>query len=99
MAERRAAIEERARRVDPSPLARGLERLDALAFAGHPYGRPVIGLRADLERVTLAEAVAYYRGRFSPNNAVLTVVGSFDPVPALAAIRRDFGPIARRPLP
>jgi len=98
-AERRAAIEERARRVDPSPLARGLERLDALAFAGHPYGRPVIGLRADLERVTLAEAAAYYRGRFSPNNAVLTVVGSFDPVPALAAIRRDFGPIARRPLP
>jgi len=98
-AERRAAIEDRHRRVDPSALARGLERLNALAFAGHPYSRPVIGVGADLERVTLADAMAYYRARFSPNNAVLTVVGSFDPVPTLAAIRRRFGPIPRRSLP
>lgn len=77
--ERAVVMEERRMRVDTSPGGALYERhLDA-AFVAHPYGQPVVGTMADLERMTRAAVDAYYRRFYGPANAVLTVVGDVTP--------------------
>jgi zinc protease len=98
-AERGAVREEQRRRLAGNTVGPGLRKLYAVAFADHPYSRPVNGLEEDLERITLEDAQTYFRERYAPQNALLTVVGCFDPEPTLAAVRRYFEPLAPRPSP
>ncbi len=98
-AERSFVIRERRVSLGTNPLGRALERLYALAFPGNGYGRPVIGSEDDLTRITLGDAQAYARDRYAPGNAVLTVVGRFDPKSTLAAIRTRFEGLPKRGTP
>jgi len=90
-AERRNVGPERARRA--SVLSRGLERLYRLAYSTSPYRWPIYGEAADLPKLTLADAQGFYRQHFGPSNAVVTVVGRFDPAQVLAAARKAFEPL------
>lgn len=92
--EQRAALLARAG-GERSPVARGLARLWAEAFAGHPYARASAGIESDLRTLTLADAVRWRRERFTAGTAVLTVVGRFEPVATLARIRETFGRLPR----
>jgi zinc protease len=57
----------------PSAVA---DRAFAAALYGqHPYGHLAIGTMAALEGLTVKEVVAFHRQRFSPDRAVLIVVG------------------------
>lgn len=97
LAEERAAVaRERRAFLETNPLGRGVEKLYATAFPGHGYGSPVIGLEDDVRRIALDQALEYYRDRYGPNNAVVTVVGRFDKAAALASIRSYFEPLPRR---
>ena len=59
--ERDVVIEERRMRTDSSPIGRLIEEFLALAYIGHPYGRPVVGYRSDLDSVhPRQEAVELY---------------------------------------
>lgn len=69
------------------------ERLFALAYVRHPYGRPVIGTPQDLERLSRQAVVAYYRTHYVPSNATFVLVGDFDPEHAEALFERHFGPL------
>ncbi|MEQ1504443.1 MAG: pitrilysin family protein [Myxococcota bacterium] len=64
---------------------------------GHGYHHPTIGSHADLEAADVDDVSAFFRRWYVPNNAVLTVVGDFDPAQARAWIQADFGPIPRGP--
>lgn len=94
--ERAFVLGERRMFLEMNPVGRGVEKLYAAAFPGHGYSRPVIGVEADLSRITLDDALEYYRDHYGPGNAVLTVVGRFEPRATLAAIRRHFDPLPRR---
>jgi zinc protease len=96
-AARRSANDEREARLALSPVASGLQQLYGVAFEGHPYARPVIGSATELGRLKVADAEDYHRSRFSPDQAVLTVVGRFDPTTTMEQVRERFGRIARRP--
>jgi zinc protease len=41
----------------------------------HPYGRPVIGWRHEIEALTRDDALAFYRRFYTPNNAILVIAG------------------------
>lgn len=97
--ERRATLEERRRLLDRQPIARGLLRVMSLLFPGHPYSAGLLGEEADLQRATAKDVESWARERFSPGNAVLTVVGRFDPSATLDAIRRRFESLPRRAVP
>lgn len=90
-AERRNVGSERARRA--SVLSRGLERLYRMAYNVSPYRWPIYGEPADLPKLTLADAQEFYRQHLGPSNAVVTVVGRFDPAQALASARKAFEPL------
>jgi len=54
---------------------------------------------ADLDAATLEDASAFFAKYYAPNNAVLVVVGDFQPAQARAWIRKYFGGIVRSELP
>ncbi|MCV2349409.1 M16 family metallopeptidase [Paucibacter sp. Y2R2-4] len=68
--------------------------LQASAFRQHPYGRPVIGFRADIETLSLQRLQAFYARHYRPSQAVVMISGAFDPVAALEAAGQAFGSLA-----
>ena len=67
----------------------------ALFPTSHPYSRSVYGSIPDLEAATLDDAKALFGTFYVPNNAILTVVGDFDPDRTRAHIAQTFGLIPR----
>jgi zinc protease len=66
------------------------------AFPDSPYGLPVGGTKADVEKFTAEKVRDYYRRFYSPDNATLIVVGDFDTAPALKVIKEIFGKVPDR---
>jgi len=95
-ADRAFVLRERQGLLETNPVALGVEKLYATAFPGHGYGRSVLGADKELRGISRDAALHYYRDRFGPNNAVITVVGNFDPRAALASIHKDFESLPRR---
>ncbi|MBI5969177.1 MAG: insulinase family protein [Deltaproteobacteria bacterium] len=73
--EREVVRSERKLRSVNSPFGLLIEQLFALAYEQHPYRWPVIGWDHDLRDLTLEDCREYYRTHYSPNNAVVVVVG------------------------
>ncbi len=73
--ERGVVQEERRQNVDSSPAAILDEMVYAKLFAGHPYASPVIGRMEEVAKLTRADAVAWYRTWYGPENAILVVSG------------------------
>lgn len=67
--------EERRLRTEDNPQALTFERFLATAHLSAPYNHPVIGWMSDLQQMHVADAKAWYQRFYTPNNAVLVVVG------------------------
>jgi zinc protease len=61
---------------DPDRVAS--EQWSALAFAGHPYGRPANGTAASLEKITSADLREFWSRTFAKENLRVVVVGDID---------------------
>jgi len=86
--ELKVVLEEYNQRVANNPRARLVEQIDAALYLNHPYGKPVIGWRHEIEKLTREDALAFYRRFYAPNNAVLVVAGDVgaDEVKAMAEV-------------
>ncbi|WP_299840662.1 pitrilysin family protein [uncultured Paracoccus sp.] len=93
-AEREVVLEERAQRTDSDPSALFGEERNAVQFYNHPYGRPVIGWRSEMEGLTRDDAIAWYDAHYAPNNAVLVLAGDVTPERARELAEQYYGPIA-----
>jgi len=49
--------------------------LDAAAYQAHPYRNPVIGWKADMEKFSTRDAMAFHNTYYNPANAVAVLVG------------------------
>ncbi len=70
-------------------------RVRAAALPWHNYGRAVIGIKADIERVPVENLKAFYKRYYQPDNAVLVVSCKFDEAKAFKLIADTFGKLAR----
>lgn len=86
-------------RGENQPFAVLVQRVNAAAFAWHPYGHATIGPRSDIENVPIEKLQAFYKRYYRPDNATLLIAGAFDKAATLALIGRHFGPIARPAAP
>jgi len=59
-------------------------------FGTHPAAVPVIGYKAPLSRLRFADALAYHRQMYVPQNMVFCVVGDVEAMAVLKQIRRAF---------
>src|SRR4029079_10846120 len=73
--ERDVVLEEFNMRVANSPEARLGEQVAAALYLNHPYGRPVIGWKHEIEKLNREDALTFYRRFYTPNNAILVVAG------------------------
>lgn len=84
--QREVVKEERRQRVENQPYAVAQLTRDTLSQDYAPYRHTVIGSMDDLDAARVDDVRAFYRRHYSPNNAVLAVVGDVttDQVRALA---------------
>ena len=75
LSERKVILEERRARTDNDPSALFGEQLDAARYLAHPYRIPVIGWAHEIAALTTADALAFYRRHYAPDNAILVVAG------------------------
>ncbi|WP_414516265.1 M16 family metallopeptidase [Nostoc sp. PCC 9305] len=65
-------------------------------FPNHAYGLPVGGTKADVEKFEVEQVEKYYRNFYSPDNAVLVIVGDFQTANTLETIKEVFGKVPRQ---
>ena len=71
------------------------QRMTAVAYEWHNYGKSTIGNRSDIERVPVDNLREFYKRFYQPDNAVLVVAGKFDETKALEYITKYFGAIPK----
>jgi zinc protease len=89
-------LEEQNMRVANNPNSRLMEQMDAALYLNHPYGRPVIGWRPEIEKLDREEALAFYRRFYTPNNAIVVVAGDVTAAEVKADAEATYGKIAPR---
>ena len=82
--------------MDNQPYGTWWEKLPALAFPPeHPFHHSLIGSMEDLSEASLSDIEAFFTTYYTPDNAVLSIAGDFDPGEARALVERYFGPLPR----
>ncbi|MEY4704718.1 MAG: hypothetical protein RL042_914 [Nitrospirota bacterium] len=74
---------------DPSHIA--MKAFNQLVFHGHPYRWPVNGTEKTLNKITLADVLAFYGREYSPPHVILTIVGDVTLEQATALVQTHFG--------
>jgi predicted Zn-dependent peptidase len=90
--------------VDNQPYGTWWERLPALAFPeDHPFHHSLIGSMSDLDAASLDDIKHFFATYYTPDNAVLSIAGDFDPEDTSALVTNYFGQIpagkGKPPLP
>lgn len=65
-------------------------------FPDHPYRLPIGGTKADVEKFTVEQVREYYQKFYSPDNAVLVIVGDFETPRTLKKVEDIFGKLPKR---
>ena len=95
--ERDVVLEEFNMRVANNPEARLSEQIMAALYLNHPYGRPVIGWRQEIEKLDREDALAFYKRFYAPNNATLVIAGDVEANDVRPLVERTYGKIASQP--
>jgi zinc protease len=95
--ERDVVLEEYNMRVANNPDARLTEQIMAALYLNHPYGRPVIGWRHEIERLNREDALAFYKRFYAPNNAILVIAGDVEANDVRPMVEQTFGQVAPQP--
>lgn len=82
----------RSRQDQPFPLA--MDTVMSRVYGDHPYGRPVLGRPAALERIDRAALVAYHQRFYRAPRMILAVSGDVSAREVLAEVARRFATAA-----
>ncbi|MCL2182322.1 MAG: insulinase family protein [Chitinispirillia bacterium] len=93
--EQDVVTEERRMRYDNRPVNRYWERLNAAFYAAHPFRQPVIGWASEIRGFTTDKLMRHINQFYTPDNAVLVLVGNIDPKKAMGDVEKYFGGIPR----
>ncbi|MCB1826787.1 MAG: insulinase family protein [Coxiellaceae bacterium] len=97
--EHQVVMEERRMRVDDNPQSLTWERFQAVAFVNNPYQHPTVGWMTDLKNLTLSDLKNWYETWYSPNNAVVVVVGDVKAAEVFNLAKKYFGPLKSGSVP
>lgn len=97
--EMRVIMEERRQRTDDNPKALAYERFRWMAYPTSPLRQPPIGHMKNLEGLKLDALKQWYQQWYTPNNAILIIVGDVEPKKTMLDVRRYFADMARRATP
>ena len=95
--ERQVVLEERRSRVENNPSSILSEHLNAALFLNHPYRKPVIGWKHDIEGLNIDSIFAFYKRWYAPNNAILVVAGDITAAQLKPLAEKYYSKIPRQP--
>lgn len=94
--ERNVVLEERATRVESDPGGLFSEQRQATMYLNHPYGRPIIGWRHEIEALGREAALKFYKAHYAPDNAILVVAGDVTTDQVRQLAQQHYGAIPAR---
>ncbi len=97
--QRDAVKEEKRLNYDNRPYSNAFLRLNELIYRNPANAHSTIGSMDDLDDATIEDVREFFRVYYAPNNAVLAVVGDFDPAEARALVEKYFASIPAQPRP
>ena len=95
----KVVMEERRLRTDDNPRSLAFERFKWIAYPTSHYRQPLIGHMKNLQNIQLKDVKKWYQDWYTPNNAVLIIVGDVDAENALRQVQKYFGDIPSRTTP
>ncbi|MFP6842274.1 MAG: pitrilysin family protein [Acinetobacter sp.] len=95
----KVVMEERRLRTDDNHRSLAFERFKWIAYPTSHYRQPVIGHMKNLQNIQLKDVKKWYQDWYTPNNAVLIIVGDVDAENALRQVQKYFGDIPSRTTP
>lgn len=95
--ERDVVLEEYNMRIANNPDARLTEQIMAALYLNHPYGRPVIGWRGEIEKLNREDALEFYKRFYAPNNATLVIAGDVEADEIQPIIEATYGKVPPQP--
>jgi zinc protease len=82
--------------LDNQPYGSWWERLPAICYPPeHPFHHSLIGSNEDLDAASLDDIAGFFKTYYTPDNAVLSIAGDFEPAQARAWVEKHFGPIPK----
>ncbi len=82
--------------MDNQPYGTWMEKLPALCFPpDHPFHHSLMGSMEDLTAASLNDVAQFFATYYTPDNAVLSIAGDFDPIEARRLVDKHFGQIPR----
>lgn len=97
--EMKVVIEERRQRIDDNPRALAFERFKWIAYPTSHYRQPVIGYMKNLKMLALEHLKKWYQDWYTPNNAILVIVGDVEATATLELVKRYFASIPAQKTP
>jgi zinc protease len=95
VSERQVILEERNQRIENEPAARLSEQVGAAQYLNHPYHKPTIGWRHEMETLDRTDALDFYKRFYAPENAVLVVAGDISVEDVKSLAEKTYGKLAR----
>ncbi len=74
--------------AESQPSGRAKRAFYAAVFGNHPLGRPSLGYRKTVEKLTVADCAAFHKKVFAPGNMVVALVGDFDTKEVIAEVEK-----------
>ena len=94
--QRDVVMNERRWSMDNQPYGTWMEKLPALCFPPeHPFHHSLMGSMDDLAAASLDDVAQFFSTYYTPDNAVLSIAGDFEPAEARRMIEALFADIPR----
>jgi zinc protease len=94
--QRDVVMNERRWTMDNQPYGSWMEKLPALCFPpDHPFHHSLMGSMEDLAAASLGDVAQFFATYYTPDNAVLSIAGDFEPTEARRLVEKHFGAIPR----
>jgi len=78
---------------ETQPRSKARQLFNKLVYADHPFGRPGLGTKKTVEKLTPADVKAFHAATFAPNATVVVVAGDFkadDMAKRVEALTKDW---------
>jgi len=85
--ERKVILEE-IKMGEDDPQRKLFKEMFSLSYHGELYGRPVIGFKEIVEKISRKDIVDYFRSHYVPQNMAVVIVGDFDKNEATSLIEK-----------
>ncbi len=88
IAKERKVVLEEIKMGEDEPQRKLFKELFSLSYHGEAYGKPIIGFRETVEKITRDDIVGYFRAHYVPANQTIVIAGDFDREVARGLIER-----------